>query len=408
MRIECQKESLSRDKIKILMFSAGVITGAFQVMMDVLQYIDKKKFEIIVAYKPEYAQWDTYEKDAVKTLGIKLVPLRGKALFDPRGFIDLWKILHQEKIDILHSWDVLGVPARIIGKFAKVKIVEEIANPPSKVISEISLKHYLINKVTSVLVDGFIACAHETLSRYQEKKPIYLKGRQLAVVHNCVEVPHFEISAEKIVQIRKQYDLRVGEFILTNIGYFNEQKAQIDLLQAFKQVVVRRSDVRLFIIGWGPLEKELMQLTKQLTLQDKVIFTGRLNRQKVFEILSITDLFVLSSHWLGKEVVVVRDAPGFASSRLGICIAMEAIRMVEQEVASPTDIDRAMVFGYGHPMGPLRLTDLVGLDVRMAIAEHLARTLDAPHFEPPALLQRMVAEGKLGRKSGQGFYSWEE
>ena len=110
---------------------------------------------------------------------------------------------------------------------------------------------------------------------------------------------------------------------------------------------------------------------------------------------------------LGKEVVVVRDTPGFASSRLGICIAMEAIRMVEQEVASPADIDRAMVFGYGHPMGPLRLTDLVGLDVRMAIAEHLARTLDAPHFEPPALLQRMVAERKLGRKSGQGFYEWE-
>ncbi len=111
---------------------------------------------------------------------------------------------------------------------------------------------------------------------------------------------------------------------------------------------------------------------------------------------------------LGKEVVVVRDTPGFASSRLGICIAMEAIRMVEQEVASPADIDRAMVFGYGHPMGPLRLTDLVGLDVRMAIAEHLARTLDAPHFEPQALLQRMVAQRKLGRKSGQGFYEWTD
>ncbi|MEM8884925.1 MAG: 3-hydroxyacyl-CoA dehydrogenase NAD-binding domain-containing protein [Planctomycetota bacterium] len=110
---------------------------------------------------------------------------------------------------------------------------------------------------------------------------------------------------------------------------------------------------------------------------------------------------------LGKEVITVRDAPGFASSRLGICIAMEAIRMVEQEVASPEDIDRAMVFGYGHPMGPLRLTDLVGCDVRMAIAEHLAEALDAPHFEPPALLRRMVADGKLGKKSGQGFYTWE-
>ncbi|MHC4958438.1 MAG: 3-hydroxyacyl-CoA dehydrogenase family protein [Planctomycetota bacterium] len=109
---------------------------------------------------------------------------------------------------------------------------------------------------------------------------------------------------------------------------------------------------------------------------------------------------------LGKEVITVQDAPGFASSRLGICIAMEAIRMVSQGVASPEDIDRAMVYGYGHPMGPLRLTDLVGLDVRMAIAEHLAEALDAPHFLPPELLRRMVAEGKLGKKSGEGFYKY--
>ena len=111
---------------------------------------------------------------------------------------------------------------------------------------------------------------------------------------------------------------------------------------------------------------------------------------------------------LGKEVIVVRDAPGFASSRLGIVVAMEAVRMIEQEVASPEDIDRAMVFGYGHPMGPLRLTDLVGCDVRMAIAEHLAVALDAPHFQPPELLRRMVAEGHLGKKSGRGFYDWTE
>ncbi len=111
---------------------------------------------------------------------------------------------------------------------------------------------------------------------------------------------------------------------------------------------------------------------------------------------------------LGKEVITVKDTPGFASSRLGICLAMEAIRMVEGGVASAEDIDRAMVFGYGHPMGPLRLTDLVGLDVRMAIAEHLASALQAPHFTPPALLRRLVEEGKLGKKSGQGFYGWKE
>jgi 3-hydroxybutyryl-CoA dehydrogenase len=109
---------------------------------------------------------------------------------------------------------------------------------------------------------------------------------------------------------------------------------------------------------------------------------------------------------LGKECIVVRDSPGFATSRLGVCLGMEAIRMVEQGVASPEDIDKAMVLGYRHPMGPLRLTDLVGLDVRLAIGEVLARELRNSAFEPPALLRRMVAEGKLGQKAGEGFYRW--
>ncbi|MEQ1570016.1 MAG: 3-hydroxyacyl-CoA dehydrogenase family protein [Myxococcota bacterium] len=109
---------------------------------------------------------------------------------------------------------------------------------------------------------------------------------------------------------------------------------------------------------------------------------------------------------IGKELIVVRDRPGFATSRLGVALGMEAIRMVEQEVASPEDIDKAMVLGYRHPVGPLRLTDLVGLDVRMNIGEYLARELANPAFEPPALMRRMVAEGRLGKKSGRGFYEW--
>jgi 3-hydroxybutyryl-CoA dehydrogenase len=112
------------------------------------------------------------------------------------------------------------------------------------------------------------------------------------------------------------------------------------------------------------------------------------------------------AHALGKEPIVVRDVPGFASSRLGICIGLEAMRMVEQGVASAEDIDKAMVLGYNHPMGPLRLTDLVGLDVRLSIAEYLHRELGSESFRPPDILRRMVAEGKLGKKSGQGFYSW--
>jgi 3-hydroxybutyryl-CoA dehydrogenase len=110
---------------------------------------------------------------------------------------------------------------------------------------------------------------------------------------------------------------------------------------------------------------------------------------------------------LDKTPIVVRDTPGFATSRLGIALGLEAIRMLEQGVASADDIDRAMELGYNHPMGPLRLTDVVGLDVRLAIAEHLHATLGGDTFRPPALLRRLVSEGKLGKKSGEGFYRWE-
>ena len=108
---------------------------------------------------------------------------------------------------------------------------------------------------------------------------------------------------------------------------------------------------------------------------------------------------------MGKEVVVVRDAPGFATSRLGIALAMEAIRMLEEGVATAEEIDRAIELGYGHPMGPLKLTDQVGLDVRLAIAEHLLKEL-GERFRPPQLLRRMVRAGKLGKKSGEGFYKY--
>lgn len=110
---------------------------------------------------------------------------------------------------------------------------------------------------------------------------------------------------------------------------------------------------------------------------------------------------------LGKAPIVIADSPGFASSRLGLALGLEAIRMVEEGVASPEDIDTAMMLGYRHPMGPLKLGDLVGLDVRLDIARYLHEALESPVFEPPALLERMVAAGRLGRKSGRGFYRWD-
>ncbi|ADL43796.1 MULTISPECIES: 3-hydroxyacyl-CoA dehydrogenase family protein [Micromonospora] len=120
-----------------------------------------------------------------------------------------------------------------------------------------------------------------------------------------------------------------------------------------------------------------------------------------------TEAAVALAARLGKDPVVVRDMPGFATSRLGVTLGLEAIRMVADGVASPADIDKAMVLGYRHPIGPLELTDLVGLDVRLDIA----RTLQAAYgdrFAPPPLLVEMVAAGKLGKKSGRGFYTWKD
>jgi 3-hydroxybutyryl-CoA dehydrogenase len=108
---------------------------------------------------------------------------------------------------------------------------------------------------------------------------------------------------------------------------------------------------------------------------------------------------------LQKESIEVNDSPGFATSRLGVLVGLEAVRMVEEGVASPEDIDKAMVLGYRYPIGPCRLGDLVGHDVRLGIAEYLYEEL-GERFEPPALLRQMVAEGKLGKKSGQGFFPW--
>jgi len=109
---------------------------------------------------------------------------------------------------------------------------------------------------------------------------------------------------------------------------------------------------------------------------------------------------------MGKEPILVRDSPGFASSRLGVVLGLEAMRMLEQGVASAEDIDKAMELGYGHPMGPLKVSDLVGLDVRLAIAEYLFAKLGEPHYRPPEILRAKVRAGELGKKTGKGFYQW--
>ena len=107
-----------------------------------------------------------------------------------------------------------------------------------------------------------------------------------------------------------------------------------------------------------------------------------------------------------KTTILVKDIPGFATSRLGVVLGNEAIRMLADGVASAEDIDKAMVLGYKHPMGPLRLTDLVGLDVRRDILLNLQQSFNDDRYAPHPLLEEMVAKGQLGKKSGQGFFDW--
>lgn len=107
----------------------------------------------------------------------------------------------------------------------------------------------------------------------------------------------------------------------------------------------------------------------------------------------------------GKTTITVRDVPGFATSRLDLIASLEAMRMVQDQVASAEDIDRAMVIAYRHPMGPLRLSDVVGLDVRLDIARQLSKAL-GDRYAPPRILEEMVARGELGQKSGKGFFDW--
>jgi len=273
-------------------------------MLDIIENINKADFEIFVCYKPEYAEWGQYEIESILKAEAKILPLRGREIFDVKGFLDFYRVVKKEKIDIVHCWDVLGVPARIIGTVLGAKIVVVLANPPPARNFGISKKHYWINKATSILVDGFVTCSNEVLKKYQRQKPICMNGKLQSVIYNCVDVPDLDTSAKSLLKIRRKYNLDPSDMIITNIGYFNEQKAQCDILRAFKTVVENKPDVRLIIVGWGRLEAELKGLARKLELNTKVLFTGRLEKPAIFEILSITDLFVLSSHWEGFGIVL--------------------------------------------------------------------------------------------------------
>jgi 3-hydroxybutyryl-CoA dehydrogenase len=171
------------------------------------------------------------------------------------------------------------------------------------------------------------------------------------------------------------------------------------------------------LIGSNTSSLSLTELGARIGAKERTIGLHFFNPPPVMELLEIVrgletspaivekaEQFALA---LGKTAIIVRDTAGFASSRLGVILGAEAMRMLETNVASARDIDRAMELGYRHPMGPLKLTDLVGLDVRLSILEHLQREI-GEQFRPPGILRMMVRAGKLGKKTGEGFYVWKD
>lgn len=188
-----------------------------------------------------------------------------------------------------------------------------------------------------------------------------------------------------------------------------------------KQALLRELDSnsqRQFIFASNTSSLSITEIARDSRHPERVVGMHFFNPVHVMRLLEIvvgqetSDQTLQTAKEVGrrlrKEPIVVKDVPGFASSRLGVVLGLEAMRMFEQGVASAQDIDKAMELGYNHPMGPLKLTDLVGLDVRLNIAEYLHRTLASEAFRPPEVLRRMVNEGKLGKKSGEGFYTWKD
>ncbi|MDC0749851.1 3-hydroxyacyl-CoA dehydrogenase family protein [Polyangium mundeleinium] len=191
-----------------------------------------------------------------------------------------------------------------------------------------------------------------------------------------------------------------------------QMELKVGLLREVKALAPERA-----ILGTNTSSLSITEIGTRTAAAARTIGLHFFNPPPVMELLEVvrglgTDEGVVATSLaiakrIGKTPIVVNDMPGFATSRLGVVIGAEAMRMLESGVASAEDIDRAMELGYRHPMGPLKLTDLVGLDVRLMILEHLHREI-GEQFRPPAILRQMVRAGRLGKKSGEGFYRWTE
>jgi len=312
-----------RDKAKITMLSASLgLSGTPRVMMDIIENINHDRFDVSVAYKPEYPGFESDLLVPLRSMGIKLVPLRGRKLFALTGIIDLYEYLKHNSIQIVHCWDALSIIARILKPCTRCRIVESFGNP---VTSRGSLIYYLTNKITSLLMDGFIYTINEVQKSFENSGVLFLKGKENAVIANCINTgklnPSYDVKA-----IKEQWHIPEDHIVLTNVALFNGQKAQVYLLQAMRIILEKIPKAKLILVGWGPLENELKVRARDLGIENDVLFTGKREHEEVFRLLSITDIFVLSSLWEG------------------FCLAIaEAMAMGKPVVSTRTDGSQTLI-----------------------------------------------------------------
>ena len=267
-------------------------------------------------------------------------------------------------------------------------------------IAQLSAQSGLSVRLFDVSSDQ-VASAHKALAAQLErmvqkgKLPADERERVLARITHGTELEPLCAGADLVIEAAPEsMDLKVEllarvKALLSETALLASNTSSLSLTELGRRIGAPERTIGLHFFNPPPV-MPLLEIVRGLSTSDASVERALSFAKRI-----------------GKEPIVVRDFPGFASSRLGVVIGAEAMRMLEQGVASASDIDRAMELGYRHPMGPLKLTDLVGLDVRLAILEHLHAEL-GEQFRPPPLLRQMVRAGRLGKKVGIGFYRWTE
>ena len=338
--------------IRITMLIASLdLTGTPRMMMDIIENINFRKFAVSVAYKPEYPGCEPDLKKDLDSLGIRLIPLRGKRLFDLQGIFDLYNHLKKDSVQIVHCWDALGIAARVLSLFSKFRIIQTYCNT---LVSKGSIAYFFLNKMTSPLIDGIIFCSAGVQKSYERGKTIFLNNDKIALIHNCTDIDKIQKRYYDLKKIKIRWNINDNDVILTNIGFFNEQKGQKYLLDAIRIVVKQIPNIKLILVGWGPLEGCLRTQARELEIENNVLFAGKCPHDTVFEILSVADIFVLSSLWEGFGLVL---AEAMALAKPVVCTKTDGSQLLVQDhktglivpPKSPHDLAAAIIYLLNRP-----------------------------------------------------------